>query len=1564
MVASVKKFKLIMRRMWKIKLKIGLIVFFIGLAFPFFAQAETIKSATEYDYPPFSVISADGKAGGFSVELLTEALAKVGKDVDFYIDSWAKIKDDLINGKIQVLPLVGRTPERESFYDFTVPYISLYGAIFTRAEDKSIKTFDDLKGKEIVVMQGDNAEEYILRKNISDKIVSTASYKEAFKALSSGKYDAVVTQQLVGEQTIAAEKISNVKIAARIDDFKQDFTFAVKKGDSEILALLNEGLSKIITDGTYDRLYKKWLNSESGSKNDLENIEEAIIRNKAQETAKKADEYIKNNPELTIADLQKDALFQDIAVQIIGDGGYTGIMDLDSGYFYFHPQKNLINTDAHAFSEKFPAFWKIFSNTMGDVCRESFGHYDWKEVDNTITKKYMHTACLNNPTADGKRLFVGATAYIDRRDAEKYLEKYELEKSFLYAKSAIKQKAEDVARQVEIYLKAHPEKTIADLQADEYFQSIAVQAVGKTGYTAVTNNDTLINYFHKSKSIVNTDLNLLGEKLPEFYAIMLRAKDGIKPDGVYDWQEADGSIKQKYMYIVRVNNLTADKTGLNVAATTYLDEYTDKEIVDIEKIDDENENQGVNSAFITAAYWLMGAIIIVIFILLLLNGFGFVNIGRNMVFSFFGVITLIIITLFLVNTYLVKNELSRAEEDNFYRHNENLSDLYGGQIDALFKSLYDELDFLASASKDFPAESAELREILSASYARKKAYVYAAYRIDGNDLIANMFPPEESSLGQNISEQAHIQKIKKTLTPVISDVFDAVEGFKGITIHFPVIINGEYSGTTAFLLNVDKFTDLIDIGTVIKDQQKLYLTDSGLNIIKASEASEIGKKITEISSNGLHKKIFEELNILGLPEQKSINVDGQNKIVSFYPIAILDNQWSIFIVSDEKAFNAYTEKSFSRIWMFSFVLVVLLLLVVIIFNILITRSLRFEINNKTIEIEKNNALINQQLSIETEINKEKEYLLKEQKKDKARLEDKNREIEKVLSDIQLDKEDLEKQRMAILNILEDVNHSGDELKKTNESLEKKKTELEALRSLGIELTSVLDLEEAVKIFCVYLSEAVEFDVVTYTIVNSEEEGGLVYMAYLNKEVSEKYLNDSQNELLKYLAAQKDPGIKKSANVIKNIKPHFFGKKLDNSLDFGMKQKIVYPLTIGSSLLGAILLTSRNEADISGENKEFIEAMLSNFSLSISRLQTIVRSQNSRTGSLIESLSDGVIMFNAEKNIVLMNPRASQYTGIPIASPSINDVYSLFVEYDIAGMINRSLLNGETAHLEEIVMEKNFYELFIIPVKDVYGKIVGGAIIFHDITSLKKIDKMKTEFVSVASHQLRTPLTAIKLFTDMLIREEVGKLNPEQAEYLSNVHESTERMVRLVNDLLNVTRIESGRLRINPEQINVKVFIEGIIAEAKPLAREKNTKIISAYDSTLPIVPLDQNLMRQVIQNLLVNAIRYAREKNGTVALDVKKNDEEFFTITVRDNGIGIPADVQDRIFEKFFRANNAIKSVTEGTGLGLYVSKMIVESSGGKIWFESIDGKGTTFFVKLPIAGMKEQKGERGLAIS
>jgi ABC-type amino acid transport substrate-binding protein len=163
---------------------------------------ETIKSASEFDYPPFSIVTEKGEADGFSVELLRASLKAAGLDVKFYVGPWAKIKQDLTQGKIQVLPLVGRPPEREKNYDFSVPYLTTYNGIFVRTDETSINTLKDLADKEVLVMKGDNAEEFLLRENVSKHIITTESFEDAFKMLSEGKHDAIVAQQTVGTHLI------------------------------------------------------------------------------------------------------------------------------------------------------------------------------------------------------------------------------------------------------------------------------------------------------------------------------------------------------------------------------------------------------------------------------------------------------------------------------------------------------------------------------------------------------------------------------------------------------------------------------------------------------------------------------------------------------------------------------------------------------------------------------------------------------------------------------------------------------------------------------------------------------------------------------------------------------------------------------------------------------------------------------------------------------------------------------------------------------------------------------------------------------------------------------------------------------------------------------------------------------------------------------------------------------------------------------------------------------------------------------------------------------------------
>lgn len=247
------------------KLLIALAMFFLTTALFSFGDENRVhnkvfKSASELDYPPFSIVTKDGKADGFSVELLKASLNVMDGEVTFYVGAWNKLKADLKDGKIDVLPVVGRTKEREKYYDFTIPYLTMHGAVFTRENYSAIKTASDIAGKELVVMKGDNANEYLVHKQVTKKIITFASYEEAFKALSSGKHDAIVIQKLVGVQLLKKLKIKNIKVSKFIlSDFQQNFAFAVKEGDKELLSLLNEGLSIVIANGTYREIYQKWF---------------------------------------------------------------------------------------------------------------------------------------------------------------------------------------------------------------------------------------------------------------------------------------------------------------------------------------------------------------------------------------------------------------------------------------------------------------------------------------------------------------------------------------------------------------------------------------------------------------------------------------------------------------------------------------------------------------------------------------------------------------------------------------------------------------------------------------------------------------------------------------------------------------------------------------------------------------------------------------------------------------------------------------------------------------------------------------------------------------------------------------------------------------------------------------------------------------------------------------------------------------------------------------------------------------------------------------------------------
>lgn len=230
---------------------------------------DTIVVGSEPDYPPFCFIDKNGNAAGFSVELF-KAVADVAKlNVVIKTGIWNQIKQDLAEGKIDALPIVGRTPEREELFDFTMPYLSLHGAVFVRKGTTGIQSYGDLEGKEILVMKGDNAEEFIRRENITNKIFTTHTFEEAFLQLANGQHDAVIIQRITGIKLLENMGIRTVRpLDFQLSGFRQDFCFAVQKGNKELVSLLNEGLSEVIANNTFQVIHQKWLGSEAKFKSD------------------------------------------------------------------------------------------------------------------------------------------------------------------------------------------------------------------------------------------------------------------------------------------------------------------------------------------------------------------------------------------------------------------------------------------------------------------------------------------------------------------------------------------------------------------------------------------------------------------------------------------------------------------------------------------------------------------------------------------------------------------------------------------------------------------------------------------------------------------------------------------------------------------------------------------------------------------------------------------------------------------------------------------------------------------------------------------------------------------------------------------------------------------------------------------------------------------------------------------------------------------------------------------------------------------------------------------------
>jgi len=356
---------------------------------------------------------------------------------------------------------------------------------------------------------------------------------------------------------------------------------------------------------------------------------------------------------------------------------------------------------------------------------------------------------------------------------------------------------------------------------------------------------------------------------------------------------------------------------------------------------------------------------------------------------------------------------------------------------------------------------------------------------------------------------------------------------------------------------------------------------------------------------------------------------------------------------------------------------------------------------------------------------------------------------------------------------------------------------------------------------------------------------------------------------------------------------------------------------------------------------------------------------------VDSASDHIVMTDREGVILYANHAAEEMTGYTKEEmygkkAGSRGLWGGNMDARIYEILWHTIKGEKKSYNGEFQNKRKSGQLYIAkasvaPVLDAKGEVEFFVGIERDVTHEKEVDRMKTEFISLASHQLRTPLSAMKWFLEMLLAGDAGELNKEQKEYIGNIDQSNERMIALVNGLLNISRIESGRIIIDPQPTKLRDLVDSVVSEMKQKIEEKQLGIVVSVHSELPDIMIDPKLIRHVYMNFLTNAIKYT-PKGGEITIIISRKNDEIIS-QISDTGVGIPKVEQSKLFQKFFRAQNVVKMETDGTGLGLYLVKAIVDSHHGKVWFASEEGKGSTFWFSLSQKGVESKKGEVSIDI-
>ncbi len=428
-----------------------------------------------------------------------------------------------------------------------------------------------------------------------------------------------------------------------------------------------------------------------------------------------------------------------------------------------------------------------------------------------------------------------------------------------------------------------------------------------------------------------------------------------------------------------------------------------------------------------------------------------------------------------------------------------------------------------------------------------------------------------------------------------------------------------------------------------------------------------------------------------------------------------------------------------------------------------------------------------------------------------------------------------------------------------------------------------------------------------------------------------------------------------------------------------------PLIAGDDVVGVLMLSHPQAHYFNQSHLRLLKAIAGEIAIAIynaqlyeflgertNRLYTMLRHQeevSSQNNAILQSLNDAVIVFNTERSVILANDAAARVLDRPL-----DDILTQTFD-ELLDSLNIKLPGDPLGHALSynggerpdplsitITRETQWLQVTLVPVITERGEMLGACLIGRDITREVESDRLKTEFIGTVSHELRTPMTSIKGYTQLLAMGSLGEVNDTQKEFLNTITSNAERMIAIINDLLDITKIETGSVELNPAPLRMTEVLSQVVSGIRADLTSHEHDFSLNLAPNLPNLWADQERVYQVLNNLLSNAIKYT-PRGGKIALSAKSIDyasiperqreglnrtRQYIEIQVQDSGVGIDPSEQDKIFERFYRTENQLKIEAGGTGLGLSLVKPLLQLMGGRIWVESALNQGSTFTVVLP----------------